>query len=756
MKNPLHKRLPRQLKSEFGKYVVIFLLLIGSIGFISGFLVAAKSISKTYDESFKVYNIENGNFEMLSPLSDEAINEIENQEKISIYNNYYIEEDTDTNLNDKYDSTLRIFKDRKKVNKVCLMEGKKPDNKDEIAIDRMYANNNDVEVGDYIKVSDKKLKVTGFVALSDYSALFSNNGDLMFDAVKFGVAIMTDDGYNQFGDEHKFYSYSWKYDKEPSTEKKEKKVSDKLLEVIASKGIVKNFIPRYTNNAINFTGDDVGSDRGMMIALLYILIVIIAFIFAVTITNTINKEATIIGTLRASGYSKREITAHYMEIPLIVTIISAIIGNILGYTVFKYVCVGMYYGSYSLPTYTTVWSAEAFVLTTLVPFIIMLVVNYVFIRKKLRLSPMKFIRNDLSTSKKKKAIRLPHFKFFNRFRIRVIIQNRYNYLTLFVGIIFANLLLLFGLMLPALLDSYNDSIIEHMAAKYQYVLKTPLETETKDVEKYFMSTVEKTGDNGEKDDISVYGISDDSKYLSMDFESGKVYVSDVFADKYRLKKGDKFTLKESYGTKKHTFEIGGVYEYPIGLTIFMNKKDFCKEFNVKDNEFTGYFSNKKIKDIDQEYIYSVITQDDLTKMARQMDVSMGSMMNMVNIVSVLLSMLVMYLLIKLVIEKNSLSISMVKILGYDNNEIRKLYLTATTWVVIACVALSIPVVVWIIKDLIYRPMMMEMKGWIILKMDPIVYGEMFILGMMAYILVSFLEFRKIKKIPMTDALKNVE
>lgn len=284
-----------------------------------------------------------------------------------------------------------------------------------------------------------------------------------------------------------------------------------------------------------------------------------------------------------------------------------------------------------------------------------------------------------------------------------------------------------------------------MAAKYQYVLKAPLETETKDVEKYFMSTVEKTSENGEKDDISVYGISDDSKYISMNFESGKVYVSDVFADKYRLKKGDKFTLKESYGTKKHNFEIGGIYEYPIGLAIFMDTKDFCKEFNVKDNEFTGYFSNVKIKDIEQEYIYSVITQDDLTKMARQMDVSMGSMMNMVNIVSVILSMLVMYLLIKLVIEKNSLSISMVKILGYDNNEIRKLYMTATTWVVIACVALSIPVVVWIIKDLIYRPMMMDMKGWIILKMDPVVYVEMFILGMNAYILVSFLDLEKLRK-----------
>ena len=35
----------------------------------------------------------------------------------------------------------------------------------------------------------------------------------------------------------------------------------------------------------------------------------------------------------------------------------------------------MYYGSYSLPTYETVWNAEAFLLTTVVPVLIMLVVN---------------------------------------------------------------------------------------------------------------------------------------------------------------------------------------------------------------------------------------------------------------------------------------------------------------------------------------------------------------------------------------------
>ena len=48
MKNPLTKRLPRELKSEFVKYLVIFLLLIISIGFVSGFLVADGSIMKDF------------------------------------------------------------------------------------------------------------------------------------------------------------------------------------------------------------------------------------------------------------------------------------------------------------------------------------------------------------------------------------------------------------------------------------------------------------------------------------------------------------------------------------------------------------------------------------------------------------------------------------------------------------------------------------------------------------------------------------
>ena len=98
-------------------------------------------------------------------------------------------------------------------------------------------------------------------------------------------------------------------------------------------------MPEYENQAIIFTGDDLGSDRAMIAVLLYIVIAIMAFVFAVTTSNTIAKEAGVIGTLRASGYSRGELVRHYMAMPVLVTLASAAVGNVLGYTVLKNVCV---------------------------------------------------------------------------------------------------------------------------------------------------------------------------------------------------------------------------------------------------------------------------------------------------------------------------------------------------------------------------------------------------------------------------------
>lgn len=593
MRNPLIKRLPRELLSEIGKYLVIFLFMTGTIGFVSGFLVADSSCKNAYDKSFNKYNTEDGNFELEKKADNNLINTLE-KEDVKIYNNFYF----DAASSNK--SKIRVFTIRDKINKICLMKGKLPKEDNEIAIDRMYADNNKVKLGDVIPVGNKKLKVTGLIALPDYSALFENNNDLMFDGLAFGVSVVTKDCFNSFSNASLHYSYSWKYDNSPKNDTAEKKKSDTFLKVITKNAVVNNYIPRYENQSINFAGDDMGSDKSMMITLLYILIVIIAFVLAVTTSNLINQEASIIGTLRASGYSKKEILVHYMSLPLIVTLLAAITGNILGYTVFKNIVANLYYGSYSLPTYTTLWNSQAFILTTIVPFVIMLVVNFAILINKLSLSPLKFLHNDLKKREKKKVLKLTKFKFFTRFRLRVIFQNVPGYVTLFIGIVFANILLMFGMMVMPLLDNYQQEIKDNMISTYQYILKAPIETKTKDAEKYSVTTIDTYINKEKGDSVTAFGVSNDSKYIDLNLDNNDVYISDGLSEKFSLKVNDKITLKAEYSKDTYTFKIKGIYKYPGSHAIFMSQSYFNKTFNKDKDYFNGYFSNSKIKDINNK------------------------------------------------------------------------------------------------------------------------------------------------------------
>ena len=788
MKNPLNKRLPREFRKDFGKYLVIFLLLVITIGFVSGFLVADGSMIKAYNEGIDKYNTENGHFRTSEKMNDAQIQSIE-ENGIRIYDNFYLEQDL-TN-----DSTMRIFESRDQVNLACLMEGEFPKAANEIAIDRMYADNNKISIGDTLKSGTRSWKVTGFIALPDYSCLFQNNNDSMFDSVKFGIGVVTSEAFESLDSPLVKYCYAWKYNDEPTTEKKEKEVSDDLMKAINKEVSLEEFVPRYLNQAITFTRDDMGSDRAMMIVFLYIVIAIMAFVFGITISNTIAKESNVIGTLLASGYTKNELIRHYMAMPILVTLIGALIGNILGYTIMKDICAGMYYGSYSLPTYVTVWNAEAFLLTTIIPILLMLLVNYTVLRRRLSLSPLKFLRRDLKRRQQKHALSLSRrIPFFSRFRLRVIFQNVSNYLLLFLGILFANLLLMFGLLFPAVLDHYQTVLKDNLLCNYQYILQIPInamdedhkleslvnmlyfqhevETDNPDAEKFSAYSLKTTDKEYKEEEILLYGLADNSRYLPIDFQetvsdkdvskkevasdTTPAYISSAYADKYLLDIGDEITLKEAYEDDTYTFSIEGIYDYEGGLTVFLPQNTLNELFDLGSDYFSGYLSDSEITDINQKYIGSMIDLDSLSKISRQLNVSMGSMMYLLDGFSIVLFMILIYLLSKIIIEKNAQSISMTKILGYSDREISSLYLLSTTIMVVIFLLLSFPIETVLMKALFRGIMISSISGWIPLYIDPVLYVKMFLLGFGTYLLVALIEYRRIRKVPMDQALKNIE
>lgn len=394
-------------------------------------------------------------------------------------------------------------------------------------------------------------------------------------------------------------------------------------------------------------------------------------------------------------------------------------------------------------------------MTTIVPFIITFVINLFVIARKMSLSPLQFIRRDLSRRHKKKAMKLPRFSFFGRFRLRILFQNLSNYGMLFVGICFANVLLLFGLMMGPLLQHYQDSVLEHQIAKYQYVLLSPIPTKS-DAEQYSAMTLRTAFEDADSEDVTIYGVAKDSSYVDISPKTGEIYISDGFDEKFAIKVGDTVTLKEEYGRKEYSFTVTDIYEYPASLSVFMNQQDFSEKFDLSHDYFNGYFSNEEITDIDKAYIGATITKDDLTKITRQLNVSMGSLFHMIKAFAVILFMMLVFLLTKLVVEKNANAISMVKILGYENREIKKLYLTTSRLAVIISLVLSLPVSVCTIKA-IYREMMGNaFSGWLTFYIQPVIYVQILLIGFITYMLVEVLLYQKIKKVPMDEALKNVE
>jgi putative ABC transport system permease protein len=319
---------------------------------------------------------------------------------------------------------------------------------------------------------------------------------------------------------------------------------------------------------------------------------------------------------------------------------------------------------------------------------------------------------------------------------------------------------------------------DNMLCKYQYFLKIPAYQMDKDYEldKILTSTFLRLstrtsnpdaeafssytlripeGEALRTENIQVYGIKKNSRYIHASIGRGEIYISSAYADKCRIKAGDTIRLKEPYENKYYEFEVDGIYDYMGGLCMFMRGEDLCETFGLFEDYSSGYFSDSEITDISRDMVASVIDYDALIKISRQLDVSMGGMMVIVDGFAVILFMVLLYLLSRMIIEKNAQPISMTKILGYSDAEIARLYIVTTTIVTLLILAVTIPLENVIMKFIFMNYLAARMSGWITYDIPQIIFIKMFLIGAVTYFVVAVFEIHKIRSIPMSDALKDV-
>ena len=187
----------------------------------------------------------------------------------------------------------------------------------------------------------------------------------------------------------------------------------------------------------------------------------------------------------------------------------------------------------------------------------------------------------------------------------------------------------------------------------------------------------------------------------------------------------------------------------------MSSEQFNSFFDKDDGYFSGYMSDNMITDIDEKYIAKEITAHDMLKVADQLDHSMGSYMLYFQYVCFIVAAIILYLLTKIIIEKNERSISMTKILGYENGEIASLYLVPTAIVVFFSEFLAI-FIGYKLMEFFWKLIMMKMSGWFSFIMPASGFVKEFLLVFAAYLVITLLDFIRIRRIPKVLALKDME
>lgn len=748
MRNPFFKRLPREFKHDIIKYIIMFLFLALPIALCSGYMIGNDSMIQTYYDGINDYKLEDGHFTATNEIDENLIDEIEEEENITIYNLYYKDVESSSH-------TIRIYKisDRNDINKWCIHEGELPSSDNEIALDRLYCDNNKLKIGNHIKIENKEYKLTATISLFDYSALFKNNTDSMFDANNFSISLVNDEAFNNISNDNIVYNYAYLYpnrleDKE-AHDKTSELTKNIYVKLLSNGNKLDSLLSKDDNQAIHFTIDDLEGDLTMMLVFGAIIVFGLAFVFALSIKSQIEREVKSIGTLKAMGYKNTELLIQYLILPTLITLLAGVFGNILAYTWLKSYIVSLYYHSYSLPIYTIFYNPKALLYTTILPILMVLIINFLVILKVLLIPSLNLLKNQLATKKNKKVIRLAHrINFISRFQIRVILQNKGTYIALFLGTLLASIILLFGLMMDPLLDHYKDEVVKSQIAPYQTILKTDIDG--LDGEKLYVKTI----DYG-NDQIMIFGVSkygDESKYLkNLNIEKkNKVIVSSDLKSKYGFKEGDTIKLEEKYNDNTYKLNVEGVYQTTGSLIIFMDSEYFHDTF---DDYLTSYFSDNKL-DISDEYIYKVISLDDLIVVSKQLTDSMGRVFVLFTAISIILFALLIFLLAKIVIEKNQNQISMLKIIGYKTFDINKIYNVSTGIITLISLVISTFIAQFFIKiawDIILKN---KMSGWLDFYVAPYLYPVILGIGAGAFILVYLIESRKISKINLALALKD--
>lgn len=530
-------------------------------------------------------------------------------------------------------------------------------------------------------------------------------------------------------------------------------IVDKYFDV--DLGNLIQFVERADNPRIGAAADDQLMNKWVGMAAGVIILILFTYVISVFVIHGIEKESSVIGALYALGVTKKDLIKHYLMLPVIVTFVASIIGTLVGLSKLG-VDTQMQdcYDYYSLPELHIFCPGYLLVYSLLMPPVMAAVVNYLVIRKRLSRTVLSLMRNE---DKKKKVhqISLKGMGFVSRFRIRQMIKEIRTSFTVVFGMFICLLIVILALDSYVMCNSLKKDSSTDTRYKYMYMYKYPDKEVPEGGEACYAKSFTKEI-NGFNLDITLLGIDKNNPYFDAKvFDSKrKVVISSAFAQKNNLKKGDSIVLSDEEEDLNYAFSVEGVTQFSTGLYVFMNIDTMRELFGQEDDYYNVVYSDKKLS-IPSGRLQSVTSKKEIEKSSAVFINMMIPMIVMLSSVSALIFVVVMYLMMKVMIDRSAFNISLIRIFGYRMKEVKKLYLNGNFYTVAIGAAICIPLTK-ILMDKLFPVFVANISSAMNLQFAWWHYAGLYAAILVLYFAINQMLVGRIKKIVPAELLKNRE
>jgi len=679
-----------------------------------------------------------------------------------------------TGTAEKYDNAYMYvnFMNTNEINSLMLYEGiPYEDEAEGIWLEEWFARTNNIKIGDTFSVKIDSMRIDGIVKgivdAPDY-VYFVSESDMMYpNYQKCGLAFMSSAMYPD--NTKMIYN-------QLIVDVRDDKSDDDSITIIKEK--LENTFDREDiavtdrNQNLSFATFDAEvrqhSAMGIMFAVVFLAIALLGIV--TTMARVTTSQRTQIGTMKALGFSKATITAHYVSYGFVISALGCIAGAWIGYATMPPWILGMFKGSYLIPDLKGAITTLD-ITATVLAIAVSTFVSFLSCRKELKDPPAITLKppapKKIRHSRLEKSRLWLRLDFSTQWNIRDIMRNKLRSLMGIMGVMGCSMLLVCGFgcfdsfnglmnkMYGELMTASNKIVLSADAGYgYAYDLNTSYKgqlIEETSVE-FVSPTAKKSGSATIIDKGNFIHIQDQNLKPTRLDKNG-VAMTNKMAGLLGLKQGDVVKWHLVGDDKWQYTRIAQIYRDPSIQGITMNRKVFeDMEYEFKPTAIlTNHSVDKGLLDDDE--VSSIMNVAEMKVAFSETLEMMNAMVYIMVLAAVLLGVVVLYNLGVLSFVEKTREVATLKVLGFKSSSIRNILQKQNIWLTVVGIGLGL-YVGWAMLYVICTTVSDT------LDMFPIIYAPTYVYSIVGTFLVSitvnFMFSGKVRTIDMVDALKGVE